>query len=268
MLLRTVAIDVGGTFIDFVLLDEETGELVIEKQPSTARDARRRVARRAGPTAGRLPAARPPLPRHDRRDQRRPSGARRTRRPDHHGRLPRRPRARPRQPARGLQRPLPAAGSRSSRGISAARCRSGSRADGVGARAARPRRARPRGRPASSAEGVEAIAICFLHAYARPTHERLAAAARPGAPSRRSRSPPRTRSRPSGASSSARRRPSSTHTSSRSSPTTSATPRGAAARRRLPALARPDAVERRRHLRRAARRSGRSGRSSPARPAA
>jgi N-methylhydantoinase A len=30
-----VAVDVGGTFIDFVLLDEETGEIVIEKQPST-----------------------------------------------------------------------------------------------------------------------------------------------------------------------------------------------------------------------------------------
>jgi N-methylhydantoinase A len=30
-----VAIDVGGTFIDFVMVDGETGELVIEKQPST-----------------------------------------------------------------------------------------------------------------------------------------------------------------------------------------------------------------------------------------
>ena len=29
-----VAVDVGGTFIDFVLLDEATGELVIEKQPA------------------------------------------------------------------------------------------------------------------------------------------------------------------------------------------------------------------------------------------
>ena len=28
------AVDVGGTFIDFVLLDEETGELVVEKQPA------------------------------------------------------------------------------------------------------------------------------------------------------------------------------------------------------------------------------------------
>ena len=28
------AVDVGGTFIDFVLLDEETGELVVDKQPA------------------------------------------------------------------------------------------------------------------------------------------------------------------------------------------------------------------------------------------
>ncbi|PXY18103.1 hypothetical protein BAY59_34835 [Prauserella coralliicola] len=31
-----VAVDVGGTFIDFVMLDEASGELVIEKQPSTS----------------------------------------------------------------------------------------------------------------------------------------------------------------------------------------------------------------------------------------
>lgn len=31
-----IAIDVGGTFVDFVLLDEATGEITIEKQPSTA----------------------------------------------------------------------------------------------------------------------------------------------------------------------------------------------------------------------------------------
>ncbi len=35
MLLRTVAIDVGGTFIDYAYFDEESGRLVIEKQPST-----------------------------------------------------------------------------------------------------------------------------------------------------------------------------------------------------------------------------------------
>jgi N-methylhydantoinase A len=31
-----IAVDVGGTFIDFVLVDEQTGAFVIEKQPSTA----------------------------------------------------------------------------------------------------------------------------------------------------------------------------------------------------------------------------------------
>ena len=33
-LMHRCAVDVGGTFIDFVLLDEETGELVVEKQPA------------------------------------------------------------------------------------------------------------------------------------------------------------------------------------------------------------------------------------------
>ncbi|WP_022873769.1 hydantoinase/oxoprolinase family protein [Nesterenkonia alba] len=31
-----LAVDVGGTFIDYILLDEETGEIYIDKQPSTA----------------------------------------------------------------------------------------------------------------------------------------------------------------------------------------------------------------------------------------
>ncbi|QFY09866.1 hydantoinase/oxoprolinase family protein [Nonomuraea phyllanthi] len=33
---RRLAVDVGGTFIDYVLLDETTGEVVVEKQPATA----------------------------------------------------------------------------------------------------------------------------------------------------------------------------------------------------------------------------------------
>jgi N-methylhydantoinase A len=35
---RRLAVDVGGTFIDYVLLDEATGEVVVEKQPATATD--------------------------------------------------------------------------------------------------------------------------------------------------------------------------------------------------------------------------------------
>lgn len=34
--MHQLAVDVGGTFIDFVLLDERSGEVAIEKQPSTA----------------------------------------------------------------------------------------------------------------------------------------------------------------------------------------------------------------------------------------
>lgn len=35
---RRLAVDVGGTFIDYVLLDEATGEVLVEKQPATASD--------------------------------------------------------------------------------------------------------------------------------------------------------------------------------------------------------------------------------------
>jgi hypothetical protein len=35
---RRLAVDVGGTFIDYVLLDEATGEVLVEKQPATAGD--------------------------------------------------------------------------------------------------------------------------------------------------------------------------------------------------------------------------------------
>ncbi|RMG05465.1 MAG: hypothetical protein D6735_05340, partial [Acidobacteria bacterium] len=33
-----LGIDVGGTFTDFLLFDEETGELTMEKTPSTPSD--------------------------------------------------------------------------------------------------------------------------------------------------------------------------------------------------------------------------------------
>ena len=35
MIQQRLAIDVGGTFVDFVLLDEETGDIRIEKAPSS-----------------------------------------------------------------------------------------------------------------------------------------------------------------------------------------------------------------------------------------
>ena len=46
-----LAIDVGGTFVDFVLLDEATGEITLEKQPSTPE----RIVEEVGAGIGRLP---------------------------------------------------------------------------------------------------------------------------------------------------------------------------------------------------------------------
>ncbi len=46
-----IAIDVGGTFVDFVLLDESTGEITLEKQPSTPE----RIVEEVGTGLARLP---------------------------------------------------------------------------------------------------------------------------------------------------------------------------------------------------------------------
>ena len=46
-----IAIDVGGTFVDFVLLNEQNGEITIEKQPSTPQ----RIVDEIGAGLGRLP---------------------------------------------------------------------------------------------------------------------------------------------------------------------------------------------------------------------
>ena len=46
-----IAIDVGGTFVDFVLLNERNGEITIEKQPSTPQ----RIVDEIGAGLGRLP---------------------------------------------------------------------------------------------------------------------------------------------------------------------------------------------------------------------
>jgi N-methylhydantoinase A len=48
-----IAIDVGGTFVDFVLLDEATGEITIDKQPSTAE----RIIEEVAAGLSRLPVA-------------------------------------------------------------------------------------------------------------------------------------------------------------------------------------------------------------------
>ena len=63
-------------------------------------------------------------------------------------------------------------------------------------------------------EGVEAVAVCFLHAYANPDHEGRAAAIASEASCRTPRSPPPTRWRRRCASTSAPRRRSPTPTSS------------------------------------------------------
>ena len=201
------AVDVGGTFIDFVLLDDETGELVVEKQPA------RRETLVDEFLAGleRLPVGLPELDRlfHGTTVayQRRPSGARR-------------------DGSASSPRPASATSSRSAAATRPEHLQLSSTGRPAPLVPRHLRREVPERLAADGSvlvpldldaldrevdllvtEGVEAVAICFLHAYVDPRtsgwRRHASASVIP-----RSRSPRRTRWRRSGASSSAPRRPS------------------------------------------------------------
>ena len=212
-----VGIDVGGTFTDLTAVDAATGRVVVTKVPSRPRhEAAAVLGGPRGPrhrqraTCGASCTAPPwaPTPCS--------SGAARAVAAADHRRLPRPHRDRPHQ----AQHPgavhadlrAPQAGGRAQaplRGHRAAR----RRRRGAGA---------ARSAPASSARstralaaGAEAIAVCLLHAYLNPAHER--ARGRRGQGPRARACPCRARPTwwPSTASSSASRPPCSTPISSR-----------------------------------------------------
>ena len=245
-----VAVDVGGTFIDLVLLDEVTGELVIEKQPAR----RETLVDEFLAGLGRLPVELAAIDRlfHGTtvginavlQERGATVGLLTTRG------VPRRPRARAWLAARALQRALPAAGAArrplpAPRGARAGReptARSSIPLDLDALDAACDRLVAARGRRRSP--------ICFLHAYASPEHERLAAARDPRAAPR-----PRGHRLARGGDRVARVR---AHLDDRANayiqPLMSrylGELGGASARGGLRAAVRADAVERRRHLRRA-----------------
>ena len=165
-----VAVDVGGTFIDFVLLDETTGEIMIEKQPSTpdrlVDEFLAGLARLEVPVAdvhrlfhGTTVAINAVLQERGARVGLITTAGFRDVLAIGRG-----------QPARDLQLPLPrAAATRAA--VPPPR--------GPGAAGGRRQRASTpldlgrldRESDVLVSHGVEAIAICFLHAYANPTHE-------------------------------------------------------------------------------------------------
>ena len=169
-----VAVDIGGTFTDLIGFDDEAQTLRPGQEPDHAGANSTQgiidCLRKSGIDAGRDRRADPRL---DHRDQHADRAQGRQDRPRRDARHPRRLHHRPRQPAGGLQPvlpPPPAAGAAPAHprgGRAAARLRRG-------ARAAEEVRASPRPARRSKAEGVEAVAVCFLHAYANPEHERVA----------------------------------------------------------------------------------------------
>ena len=177
-----IGVDIGGTFTDFMLYDTASGAVHVHKVPLHARGARagdgqrpRRALRRRGPRAGGRHGR---LPRHHGRDERRARARGRRRRDDHDARLPRhRPHRPPPAPAALLgDAGHPVAGA----AVRAAPPPQGrDRADRAARRARSScRSTRTRCAPAARelrAEGVEAVAVCFLFSYLNPEHERRAA---------------------------------------------------------------------------------------------
>ena len=176
-----IGIDVGGTFTDLVAVDER-GRVTLAKAASTPRDPSIGVHRRAhAPRRGAGQRARSLLardrahrPRHDRRDQRAARAQGRARRaPDDRG-APRRDRD-----ARGAQgRPLqpPHAAARAAGAARPAPRACGSACAPTGAwRRALDRRSLDRAIADLRRDGVEAVAVCYLHAYRDARHERATA---------------------------------------------------------------------------------------------
>ena len=50
--MKRIGVDVGGTFTDFILVDEELGSIYVDKVPSTPDDPARAGAAQAGVTPG------------------------------------------------------------------------------------------------------------------------------------------------------------------------------------------------------------------------
>ena len=73
--MKRIGVDVGGTFTDLILVDEESGRITVDKVPSTPDDPARGVVdgiRRLCEKAGvELARDRQPAARHDGRDEHR-----------------------------------------------------------------------------------------------------------------------------------------------------------------------------------------------------
>ena len=166
-----VAMDIGGTFTDFVVVDEDAGTT----SPASAR--RRRRTRSEGVLDGlaqvvpELARDLVPRPRHDGRPERVPRAQGHARAAADDRGPARRLLDRPPRPQGAVRAPLPQAASGSCRARDVVR---GARAAALGRHgrdAARRGEPRAADRARSRGEGIEAVAVCLLHAYVNPEHE-------------------------------------------------------------------------------------------------
>ena len=174
-----VAVDIGGTFTDIALYDAKSGQIWRAKTPSVPADPSQAFlagVRLALEDAGRAAAdARPRAARHDRRHQHDPGGQGRAHRPGDHQGFP--PCAGDRPPGHPAPRQLSRLGEAAAPRAGLARVRGRASASAPAARSSRrwtKRACRPRPRPAAR-QKVEAVAVCLLHSFANPAHERRVA---------------------------------------------------------------------------------------------
>ena len=172
--------DVGGTFTDVAAFDEATGELRLGKTLTTPQRLVTGIENGVGKAGTRIRRGAAVPARHHGRDQHHPGTQRRAMRAADHAGLPRHLRDRPRQPAGVLQPVLPQA-------RAADRPRPALRDHGAHGRAGHGADPARRGTGACTvaqhavSQGVEAIAILFLHSYRNPAHEQRAKAHRSSA---------------------------------------------------------------------------------------
>ena len=203
-------VDIGGTFTDATLIDEETGRVAIAKVLSTPSDPSEgfmhAVERALADGGDRGGAGQLRLPRDDRRDERDHRGQDRAQRLRHDRRLPRPARDRAPGAADALRHAVREAARRSSRATARSGCVERLGPKGEVLLAAR-RRLGARGRRGAAARGGR-VGRRLPPALVRQPGARAARRRDPrrGA-ARRARSRSRPRSRPSSASTCARRRP-------------------------------------------------------------
>ena len=167
--------DVGGTFTDVAAFDETTGALRLGKTLTTPQRLVTGIENGVGKAGSQLLGGAAVPARHHGRDQHHPGAQRREMRAADHAGLPRHLRDRPRQPAGVLQSVLPEAHA-ADRPRPALRDHGADGRAGHGADPARRGAGAGRWRGTRSTQGVQAIAILFLHSYRNPAHEQRAKA--------------------------------------------------------------------------------------------